>query len=76
MLINLLVNPFIAGIWAIGFVLFISGFFLALLRSHTDPRIYRSLWLMPKFIFFQVKSLLKVAKANELSVATKHEENQ
>ena len=65
-----------AYLWAIGFVLFIGGFFLALLRSHTDPRIYRSLWSMPKFIFFQVKSLLKVTKANELSVATKHEENQ
>ena len=76
LLVNILVNPFMAYLWAIGFVLFIGGFFLALLRSHTDPRIYRSLWSMPKFIFFQVKSLLKVTKANELSVATKHEENQ
>jgi hypothetical protein len=47
-----------------------------LLRSNTDPKIYRSLWSMPKFIFYQVKSLMKVAKANEYSVATKHEENQ
>jgi hypothetical protein len=40
--------------------------------SKTDKRIYQSLWGIPKFIFYQVLSLMKVRKANELSVATQH----
>jgi len=40
--------------------------------NHTDPRIYRSLWGIPKFIFYQVLSLLRVKNANQRSVATKH----
>lgn len=58
--------------WIAGFVLFIGGFGLALLKSDTDSRIYRSLVNIPKFIFFQVLSLLKARRANERSIATKH----
>lgn len=58
--------------WIAGFVLFIGGFGLALLKSDTDSRIYRSLVNIPKFMFFQVLSLLKARRANERSVATKH----
>ncbi|MFN3298877.1 MAG: glycosyltransferase [Sediminibacterium sp.] len=72
MLLNLIFNPFIAMIWLLGFVIFVLGFILALAINNTDARIYKSLWGIPKFIFYQVLSLLKVRNANKHSVATKH----
>lgn len=72
MLLNLIFNPFIAMIWLLGFVIFVLGFILALAINNTDARIYKSLWGIPKFIFYQVLSLLKVRNANTHSVATKH----
>lgn len=71
-LVDIFVAPIQTFYWGIGFCLFIGGFLFSLLKSHTDKRIYQSLWGIPKFIFFQVLSLLKVRKANELSVATQH----
>lgn len=59
--------------WILGFACFILGFFIALWLSETDKKIYQSLVNIPKFIFFQILSLLKVRKANKISVATKHE---
>ncbi|MBD3749172.1 MAG: glycosyltransferase [Sphingobacteriales bacterium] len=59
--------------WILGFACFILGFFIALLLSETDKKIYQSLINIPKFIFFQILSLIKVRKANKISVATKHE---
>jgi len=72
MTINVFISPFIAGIWLIGFICFVIGFFLSLLLSKTDKRIYEALSAIPKFIFYQVLSLLKVRNANKNSVATKH----
>jgi cellulose synthase/poly-beta-1,6-N-acetylglucosamine synthase-like glycosyltransferase len=71
-LVDIFVAPIQSLYWGIGFCLFIGGFLFSLLKSQTDKRIYQSLWGIPKFIFFQVLSLLKVRKANELSVATQH----
>ena len=59
-------------IWLCGFVAFVLGFIIALIHAKPDRVIYKSLLGIPKFIFFQVLSLLKVRKANQLSVATKH----
>ena len=70
--INLFVSPVLAALWIIGFLLFILGFYLALLKSDTDARIYKSLVGIPRFIFFQVISLLKAKGANKRSVATTH----
>ena len=72
MITNVFFDPFVAFIWLIGFILFAGGFFIALLNSNTDRRIYRSLGGIPTFIFYQVLSLLKVRKANKHSVATQH----
>jgi len=72
MLANVFIDPFAALIWLFGFILFTAGFFIALLNSETDKRIYKSLVGIPKFIFYQVLSLLKVRKANKHSVATQH----
>ena len=72
LLLNLILNPFAALLWALGFVIFIGGFMMSLIMSNTDPKIYKSLWGIPKFIFYQVMSLMSVRSANKRSVATKH----
>lgn len=72
LLLNLVFNPFLSLLWALGFVIFIAGFMFSLLINKTDARIYKSLWGIPKFIFFQILSLLSVRSANKRSVATKH----
>ncbi|MEI8097224.1 MAG: glycosyltransferase [Sediminibacterium sp.] len=70
--IDVFVFPALIPYWLIAFALFLIGFIIALLLSKTDKRIYRSLWGIPYFIFHQLLSLLKVNKANALSIATKH----
>jgi hypothetical protein len=61
-----------ALLWLFGFLAFVLGFYIALKNSDTDKRIYQSLVNIPKFIFYQVLSLLNARKANQRSVATKH----
>ena len=75
MFLNVFINPIIALFWFIGLSLFVLGFGIALAVSKTDKRIYQSLSNIPKFIFFQVLSLLKVTKANQVSVSTQHPVN-
>lgn len=70
--VNVVLNPIVAVYWLLGLALFVTGFVVALAFSETDKRIYKSLINIPKFMFFQVLSLLKVTKANQVSVATKH----
>jgi len=69
---NLWINPAYTMIWLAGFACFILSFFIALIRSKADIRIYKALLGIPKFMFYQVFSLLKMGKANERSVATNH----
>lgn len=75
MLIDLFISPLSAVIWAGAFILFITGFLLAFTHAKTDQRIYKALISIPRFIFFQVLSLFKAAKANQHSVATRHFHN-
>ncbi len=72
MVIDILINPILFIVWLLGLLVFIVGFFLALVRSNTDMKIYASLWGIPKFMFIQILSLLKMKKANQISVATQH----
>lgn len=72
MVIDLVWLPVQGLIWAAALFLFVAGFLLALLASKTDPRIYRSLINIPRFIGFQLMALLKAKKANSYSVATRH----
>ena len=58
--------------WLLGFVAFVSGFYLALLSEKADKRIYHSLTSIPRFVFLQLISLSKSRNANKRSVATKH----
>lgn len=69
---NLFISALGVWLWIAGFVIFTGGFYMALAKSDTDKRIYQSLVNIPKFIFFQVISLLASRKANQRSVATKH----
>lgn len=73
LMVNLLLGN-ITGVWLwlMAFGAFILAFGIALQRSGTDKRIYRSLWNIPSFVFYQVLSLLKVRRANRYSVATQH----
>jgi hypothetical protein len=71
MLINIFVSWMAVAVWAAGFGLFVLGFYLSLISSATDKRIYASLAGIPKFIYFQILSLLKARKANQYSVATR-----
>ena len=69
---NLFININHSLVWAAGFASFILSFILALLSSDTDKRIYQSLVNIPKFMFFQVISLINSRRANQRSIATKH----
>ncbi|WP_461452331.1 glycosyltransferase [Mucilaginibacter sp.] len=72
MFANLFISITAVALWLTGLILFVLGFYIALAKSDTDKRIWQSLINIPKFIFFQVLSLLKVRKANKHSVATTH----
>lgn len=72
MTLNLLIDPKITLIWLIGLLTFVVGFIIPLLNSKTDKRIIRSLANIPKFMFFQVVSLMNARGANKRSVATRH----
>lgn len=71
MLANVFISWLGVALWLAGFLLFVLGFYIALAKSHTDARIYQSLVNIPKFIYFQILSLLKARKANQHSVATR-----
>jgi cellulose synthase/poly-beta-1,6-N-acetylglucosamine synthase-like glycosyltransferase len=60
MTIDIFILPMQSLIWFLGFLLFILGFLLALILSHADKRIYASLRGIPKFMYMQVLSLMKM----------------
>jgi cellulose synthase/poly-beta-1,6-N-acetylglucosamine synthase-like glycosyltransferase len=72
MLANVFISITVVFIWLVGLIVFVLGFYIALAKSDTDKRVWQSLINIPKFIFYQVLSLLKVRKANKHSVATTH----
>jgi cellulose synthase/poly-beta-1,6-N-acetylglucosamine synthase-like glycosyltransferase len=69
---NLFISIPIAIAWFLGLIIFVAGFYTALKKSDTDPRIYQSLVNIPRFISFQLIALFKSRRANQISVATKH----
>ncbi|CAM4243006.1 Glycosyltransferase, catalytic subunit of cellulose synthase and poly-beta-1,6-N-acetylglucosamine synthase [Pedobacter westerhofensis] len=74
-LVNIFIFPIYSLIWVIAFGLFILSFVISLKNHATDPRIYKSLVNIPKFIYFQLLSLVHAKQANKRSVATKHNIN-
>jgi cellulose synthase/poly-beta-1,6-N-acetylglucosamine synthase-like glycosyltransferase len=73
--INLFVMPLASLIWFVSAMTFMMMFYKSLKYFKADTRIYDSLKSVPKFMFFQVLALVKAKKANELSVATKHDQD-
>ena len=73
--INIFIMPAAAAIWFLAAVIFMLMFYKSLTYFKADQRIYDSLKSVPKFMFFQVLALVKAKKANELSVATKHDQD-
>lgn len=74
-LLDLFILPLHSLIWVLAFLAFVLGFIIPLKNHQTDPRIYKSLVNIPKFIYFQLLSLLHAKQANKRSVATKHNVN-
>lgn len=72
MVANIWVSMTVVMLWGGGFACFILGFIIALVHAKPDKRIVRSLVSIPKFVFFQVLSLMQVKRANKVSVATRH----
>ncbi len=70
---NLLFFPPAGFIWLAGLFCFVTGFGIALVKSGADPRIIRSLYAIPRFVYYQLMALLKTGKESELSVATRQD---
>jgi cellulose synthase/poly-beta-1,6-N-acetylglucosamine synthase-like glycosyltransferase len=70
--LDLFFIPLFSIYWILGAIVFIVSVFSALKYFKADKRIYSSLKNVHKFMFYQVLALLKVRKANKISVATEH----
>ncbi len=75
-LANVFLNPMIAWVWIALMIIFIAGFVFALKIMKAPKTLYRALLHIPAFMFFQVLSLLKAKKANQISVATVHQHHK
>ena len=73
---NIFISISAVIIWISAFFCFVLGFVIALVHAKPDKKVYASLVGIPKFIFFQVLSLMKIRKANKISVATTHYHEQ
>lgn len=72
LVINGFVNTWMSIAWAGALAVFATMVAYSLFYFKADQRIYRSLISAPKFIGYQLLALLKIKKANKLSVATEH----
>ena len=70
--LSLLINIKIFFIWVGLFVLFFISFVIALLIQKVNKNIWKSLFGIPVFIFYQISSLLQVKKANKKFLETEH----
>jgi len=72
LLVNAFINPFISLLWLAGFIAFLAGFYIALLRSNTSQQIYRSITGIPLFMFYQVMAVFKSGNRKGENIATRH----
>jgi len=70
--LDLFFAPLFAIYWVLGVIIFIVSVLSALKYFKADRRIYSSLKNVHKFMYYQILALLKVRKANKISVATEH----
>lgn len=71
-LINLFLSPEMLYFWLFAIISFFAVFFIALNYFKAPKTVYAALVRIPVFIFYQVLSLMKAKKANEISTATVH----
>jgi cellulose synthase/poly-beta-1,6-N-acetylglucosamine synthase-like glycosyltransferase len=62
--------------WVAAFALFFLALLISLIHSKAETRIYKALAGIPLFMYYQLLSLLRVRKANKISVATQHYHNK
>lgn len=72
MMVDLFVFPYQLFYWLFAVLAFFFIFFIALRHFKAPKIIYQSLVRIPVFIFYQILSLLKAKKANQISTATQH----
>ncbi len=71
-LIDLVFFPGMAIFWLVAFVMFLSSFLTSLIYFKAPKAIYKSLFSIPLFVFFQIVSVIKSKNSNKISVATEH----
>lgn len=62
--------------WVLGFICFVAGFVISLVKSNADQRIIRSLYGIPGFVFHQLRALVQASRPKTLTVATRGEEQK
>ena len=53
-------------------IMFVVSFLLIMKINNIDERIWKSLYSIPLFIFYQIISLFRIKKANKSFLETKH----
>jgi cellulose synthase/poly-beta-1,6-N-acetylglucosamine synthase-like glycosyltransferase len=76
MLLSFFVGKIFVFSWFIAFAMFFVAVFISLVHSKAEPRIYKALAGIPLFMYYQLLSLMKIKKANKISVATQHYHNK
>jgi cellulose synthase/poly-beta-1,6-N-acetylglucosamine synthase-like glycosyltransferase len=72
MVLSLFISASVFYGWLIAFVLFVSAVLISLLHSRAEAKVYKAMAGIPLFMYYQFLSLLRVRKANKISVATQH----
>ena len=76
MIASLIISGMLFMYWLLGFTLFFLAVLIALVHSKAERKIYGAMAGIPAFMYYQLLSLLRVRKANKISVATQHYHNK
>lgn len=76
MLLSFFVGKIFVFLWLIAFAMFFVAVFISLVHSKAESKIYKALAGIPLFMYYQLLSLMKIKKANKISVATQHYHNK
>jgi cellulose synthase/poly-beta-1,6-N-acetylglucosamine synthase-like glycosyltransferase len=71
--INLLMQSVFSLFWLVSLCVFVIIFFSSLRHFKAGSAIYRAVYASPLFVWHQLLALMNVKRANEISVATKHD---
>lgn len=71
-ILDIIFLPVMVVYWIFILINFLSLFFISLQYFKATKSIYRALTRIPVFVFYQVISLMRSKRANQLSTSTKH----